>query len=128
MNHARIGCITLAALALVLGFFSQRSPVAAAGMSVDRLVDDQDKTRLQALEELVKQQRERLEALEMHIKKLTDLGNSLQSGATALQSAVELSRSSGFEAAGANSMAKTQLLDGLIAFSKAVKPKAPQNR
>ena len=70
-------------------------------------------SRVADLEKVVLQQQETIDKMEKDIDKLNRLGESLAKGALVLNRAIDSSRKNGFEAAGPNPQAKTDLLEGL---------------
>ena len=75
---------------------------------------------LDELEAKLNRQTERLEAAEAELVSLRTQAAATSKASDSLRAALENSREHGFEWAGANPQARTDLLDGLLSFSKTV--------
>lgn len=82
--------------------------------------------RITALEEVVGAQAVELAAAQADILLLMQLADDLGAACKGLESSVDTSRKNGFEWAGPNPQSKTDLLEGLTAFAKAVRASFPK--
>jgi len=100
-------------------------------------IPPQDAQKLAQLEEKVREQgealreqREALESLKLEVEALARVSEALGAAARRLDTAADESRKGGFEWAGANPRSRTDLLEGLKGFAKAIdaatRPKAPE--
>lgn len=121
MSHTRrLWTLTGGGLALFVLLAAFLVRPAAAGPVAQESDTTKLQNRVQELEGLVARQQQRLDGMERLLMKVTQLTDGLVAGAQAIGSAADKSRKNGFEAAGANSQAKTDLLDGLLSFAATV--------